>query len=111
MTRGDREKRYQAEIDGARSALAAQKEMWLGLVKDSESQIKELEEQITKTDADTERLGADYERRQSAFDAAEEDLANEVVLAKLRAAEIASEVDLLEHHHGLISKLGSPSRR
>ena len=60
-----RERRYRREIDDARRSLVEQKEMWLGLVKDSEQQCRDLELEVAEVRRDEAALSAQFDQTTS----------------------------------------------
>ena len=93
-----RERRYRREIDDARRSLVEQKEMWLGLVKDSEQQCRDLELEVAEVRREEAALSAQLEDVRRNDDGAVEVLTGELVAMKLRAAELSNECDMLDHH-------------
>ena len=99
-----RERRYRREIDDARRSLVEQKEMWLGLVKDSEQQCRDLELEVAEVRREEAALSAQLEDVRRNDDGAVEVLTGELVAMKLRAAELSNECDMLDHHAQLVRR-------
>ena len=99
-----RERRYRREIDDARRSLVEQKEMWLGLVKDSEQQCRDLELEVADVRREEAALSAQLEDVRRNDDGAVEVLTGELVAMKLRAAELSNECDMLDHHATLVRR-------
>ena len=103
-TRETRERRYRREIEDARRSLAEQKEMWLGLVKDSEQQCRDLELEVGEVRREEAALTAQLDDVRRNDDGAVDVLTSELVSIKLRAAELANECDMLDHHATLVRR-------
>ena len=103
-----RERRYRREIDDARRSLVEQKEMWLGLVKDSEQQCRDLELEVAEVRREEAALSAQLEDVRRNDDGAVEVLTGELVAMKLRAAELSNECDMLDHHATLVRRQAPP---
>ena len=99
-----RERRYRREIDDARRSLVEQKEMWLGLVKDSEQQCRDLELEVAAVTREEAALSSQLEDVRRNDDGAVEVLTGELVAMKLRAAELSNECDMLDHHATLVRR-------
>ena len=91
-------------IDDARRSLVEQKEMWLGLVKDSEQQCRDLELEVAEVRREEAALSAQLEDVRRNDDGAVEVLTGELVAMKLRAAELSNECDMLDHHAQLVRR-------
>ena len=99
-----RERRYRREIDDARRSLVEQKEMWLGLVKDSEQQCRDLELEVAAVTREEAALSSQLDDVRRNDDGAVEVLTGELVAMKLRAAELSNECDMLDHHATLVRR-------
>ena len=99
-----RERRYRREIDDARRSLVEQKEMWLGLVKDSEQQCRDLELEVAAVAREEAALSSQLDDVRRNDDGAVEVLTGELVAMKLRAAELSNECDMLDHHAQLVRR-------
>ena len=109
--RAAREKRYLVEIADARRSLAEQKEMWLGLVRDSEKQKSDLEAEIAEADRAAAKLRLDAGDRREETDARLGTLTELLVTTKMQAAELNGEVDMLQHHIQLVRRQSGGSGR
>ena len=103
-TREAREARYLQEIEGARATLNEHRDMWVNLVRDSETQIKDLEKEIEDMKAQTVKVKSEAETNRRASDLKVQEITDLLVATKMQAAEISSEVDMLKHHMNLINK-------
>ena len=81
-----------------------QKEMWLGLVKDSEQQCRDLELEVAAVTREEAALSSQLDDVRRNDDGAVEVLTGELVAMKLRAAELSNECDMLDHHATLVRR-------
>ena len=104
MTREAREARYVAEIDNSKATLKEHKDMWIKLVKDSEVQIQDLKKAIEDVDREAAALRSSEDEARKYHDLKVRELEGLLVATKLSAAEISSDVDMLQHHMNLVRR-------
>ena len=78
--------------------------MWLGLVRDSEQQKADLEAEISRVDREAAKLRLEAGDRQDATEEQLGRLTDLLVTTKMEAAELSSEVDMLQHHVQLVRR-------
>ena len=104
MSREAREARYLVEIDNSKATLKEHKDMWIKLVKDSEVQIQDLNQAIEAADRETARMRHEADDARQRHDGKAREMTDLLVATKLRAAEVSSDVDMLQHHMNLVRR-------
>ncbi|KAJ1458566.1 hypothetical protein M885DRAFT_90795 [Pelagophyceae sp. CCMP2097] len=101
-----RGERYQTEIDEMQVTIDANRDMWEKLVRDSEKEIRDLRAQIAvvASDRDRRRKTQELERKKTEDEENVKSMTDELVLEKMQAAELLSEIELLRHHEKLMRK-------
>ena len=93
-----REERFHKEIEEAEAALEFQREMWETMAKESMTALGDLRHELMQAKHDVERLRTELQATKLKGDAHTEELTDDLVVYKMRNAEIAAEIDMFRHH-------------